>query len=94
MDIQSRQQFNSRAEIDLIESLRQVKVMMGSLQTARAVIDGYHSVWFKDASNIAESVDAAIKALRICNRQTFGGNIAAEDVSTYFKRNVAVPFLD
>ena len=67
---------------------------MGSLQTARAEIDGYHSAWFQDASNITESVDAAIKALRIYNRQIFGGNIAAEDVSTYFKRNVSVPFLD
>ena len=82
------------AEIDLIEGLRQVKVMMRSLQTARDVIDGFHSVWFKDASNIAESVDAAIKAPRICSRQIFRGNIAANDVSTYFKRNVSVPFLD
>ena len=33
-------------ETDLIEGLRDVKVMMRFLQTVRDLIDGYHSEWF------------------------------------------------
>ena len=42
-----------------------MKIIMRSLQTARDLIDGYHSVWFKDAADITKSVDAAINAPRI-----------------------------
>ena len=69
-----------------------MKVIMRSLQTARDLIDGYHSVWFKDAADITKSVDAAINAPRICSGQIFRGNIAATDVSTYVKEMCQYPF--
>ena len=81
-------------DTDLLEGLQEVKIMIRSLQTDRDLIDGYHSVWFKDASHITNSVDAAIKAPRVCNQQIWRSNIAADDVSTYFKRKVSIPFMD
>ncbi len=81
------------AQINVVEGLKRINVMTTSLQTARDLTDGYHSLWFKNASKIGNDIDAAIKAPTICKRQTFKGNVGADDVETYFKQNVAITFL-
>ena len=82
------------AHIDVINGLKQVSIMMKSLRTARDLVDGYHSVWFKEACSIAEKVDATVKPLRTCSRQMHRSSIPSEDASSYYKLNVAIPFLD
>ena len=50
----------------------------GLMHQAMNLIDGYHSVWVKNASDIAKNDDAARKTPRTCNCQTLRGNIAAD----------------
>ena len=54
----------------------------------------WHISWYNDAIEIASKVGAAVHSPRICKRQTHRGNIPAEDVSPYFKRNLSIPFKD
>ena len=82
------------AHIDIIEGLKQVDIMMKSLNTARNLIDSYHEIWFQKATEIANEVGAPITNRRICRRQVNRSNIPAESVNDYFKRNVSIKFLD
>ncbi len=82
------------AHIDIIEGLKQVHIMMKSLNTARNLIDSYHDTWFQKATEIANEIGAPITNRRLCRRQVNRSNIPAESVKDYFKRNVSIKFLD
>ena len=82
------------SHLDVTESVSQVNIMMKSLQTARLQIDQYHSLWFTDAVEIAEKVDAVIRSPRTCSSQIYRGNVSHKDVNDYFRLNIAIPFLD
>ena len=57
------------ADIDLLKGLREVDVMMSSLQAARNQVDLYHRAWFNKASEMAEEVGADIRDPRVCRSQ-------------------------
>ena len=82
------------AHIDIIKGLQEISMMKMSLQTARTEIDVYHHKWFQYAVDLASKVGAAVFSPRICRRQIHRDNIPAEDVSSYFKRNLSISFLD
>ena len=82
------------AHIDIIRGLQEISMMKTSLQNTRNSIDEYHDAWFQEAVNISNKVGATISFPRRCERQVYRGNIPADDVSTYIKRNLSVPFLD
>ena len=82
------------SDLDIIQGLKEIDIMKKSISKVRELIDGYHKVWFEKACRIANQVDAAIKAPRICKRQQHRNNIPVDDVESYFKINVALPLLD
>ncbi len=82
------------ARIDILKGLAEISMIRKSVQTARNLIDQYHNCWFKDASNIANKVDAVTKCPRICKRQTPRTNTPSNDVASHFKVNLSIPFLD
>ena len=82
------------AHIDIMKGMKEVDVMMKSLRTTQDLIDGYHALWFKKACSIAEIVDAPVKSPRVCGKQRNRSNAPTNDVSTHYKLNVAITFLD
>ena len=69
-------------------------MMMNSLHTRQDLIDGYHALWFQQACNIAERVDAPIKSPRVSGKLSNRSNVPLNDVPTHSKVNVSMPFLD
>ena len=82
------------SHLDFIEGLKQVDITMKTLRTVRDCIDAYHSSWFNDALKIAERMNASVVAPRSCKRQVYRANAPSNDVESYFKINIAIPFLD
>ena len=80
--------------IDIMKGLQEVSTIIFSLQTERNDSDTYHNGWFEEAVDVADSVGAIVFSPRLCNRQVHRNNVAADDVSTYFKRNLTMPFID
>eukprot|EP00112_Aurelia_sp_Birch-Aquarium-sp1_P013438 Seg2851.1 transcript_id=Seg2851.1/GoldUCD/mRNA.D3Y31 product="52 kDa repressor of the inhibitor of the protein kinase" protein_id=Seg2851.1/GoldUCD/D3Y31 len=80
--------------IDILKGLKEVEIMTSSLQTARDSIDAYHSEWYKKACSIASKVDAAVKCPRIGGKQQHRATAASDNVSTHYKVNIAISFLD
>ena len=71
-----------------------VKTMTRSLQTARDNIDINHQEWFQTVCDIANRVEAPIMAYRTCNSKRYRNNAPSSDVSSHYKINVSIPFLD
>ena len=82
------------AHIDIIKGLSEINIMKRSLTTVRNLIDQYHNVWFEEASSIAENIGAAVCFPRIVSTQINRSNIPATNAVDYYKRNIAIPFLD
>ena len=80
-------------KLQIMESLKQVNIMMNPFNAARDLIDGYHDVWFNDALCVADQVDASVKSPQICGKQRHRGNFSSEYVSSSHKLNVSIPFL-
>ena len=78
------------ARIDVLKGLQDISIMKMTLQTARTEIDMYHHQWFQYAVDLASKVGAAVYSQRIYRWQIHRANIPAEDVSSYFKRNLSL----
>ena len=70
--------------IGITEGLQQVTSMLKTHQTARLQVDHYFSVWFADATQIAEKVDAIVKAPRTCASQIYRSNTPSVCAEEYF----------
>ena len=82
------------AHIDIIQGLKEISIIKKSLQTARTLIDCYFNSWFAEAECIANQVGSAVDFPRISAIQTKRSNAPAKTAHNYYKRNVAIPFLD
>ena len=72
--------------IDIIKSLQEISTIIFSLQTARNDIGVYHNGCFREIVNTADSAGAIVFSPRLCNRQVHRNKIAADNVSTYFRK--------
>ncbi|XP_065069046.1 52 kDa repressor of the inhibitor of the protein kinase-like isoform X1 [Rhopilema esculentum] len=81
-------------EVDILKGLQMVKTTITSLQKVRSEIETYHGQWFEDACEIAEKVEAPVIAYRVCSTQRFRNNAPSSDVSSHYKVNISIPFLD
>ena len=82
------------AHIDVIKGMNEIGIITKSLQTVRTLIDRYFDVWFDEAKTIANQVGAAVNFPRISTNQTQRSNIPADTAFDYYRRNIAIPFLD
>ena len=82
------------AHLDILTAIKEVDMMLTSVNSVRKFLDVYHNNWFREACNIAGRIDSTIKHPRICEKQSQRSNNPAKDTEDYFKLNISIPFLD
>ena len=75
-------------------SQSEINVLIKSIQKVRDSTEFYHKIWYDHVCSIAKTVDATVKKPRTASRQQHRSNLPATDVSSYYRVNVVVPFLD
>ena len=80
--------------LDVSLALKNVNVVRMSIQECRDKAELYHGRWFSEATNLANSLDVSVNKPRTCRRQTQRANMPAETVEEYYRKAVAIPFLD
>ena len=79
---------------DLLQAVKHVSVLKQVITDARADVDRqYHSL-FLNASKCAEQYDVSVNPPRRCQRQTARENHPADTTEEYYRRSLAIPFLD
>jgi hypothetical protein len=60
----------------------------------REEIDKFHQDWFTEATEVAREVGTEPSAPRLTGRQSHRNNVPQSNPEEYFRRAVAIPFLD
>jgi len=80
--------------IDILKATQHVGVLRKVLTDFRSNIDVQFNTLFKNASRLAEKYEVSIKTPRTCSRQTARDNHPAENAEEYYRRSLAITFLD
>ena len=79
---------------DIVAAINHIDVLKQVLTDARSDIDcQFHSL-FEGASRCANKHDVSITTPRLCRRQTIRENHPASFVEEYYRRSLAIPFID
>lgn len=79
---------------DIIEAYAHVEEVATALSDIRADLQDTFAVWFTEAETLAESVNEQVTMPRTVDRQTQRPSQPADTAQEYFRRTIAVPFLD
>ena len=80
---------------DICKSYSEINNVRTSLSQVRESIDLVHLAWYKTAVGIGKAVGASDPAIsRRCKKQKNRDNVPGESPEVYFRRSIAVPFLD
>ena len=80
---------------DVVDAYKKIANISNCFQGLRENIDAVFSgTWFQEDSDVAESFGTTITMLRSSDRQTLRENHPADTAEEYYRRSVAVPFLD
>ena len=72
-----------------------VRGVSDTIKNVRDNIDEYHGKWFKEAIDLAQSVNVVPSMPRTWSRQVhFENNYSFSRSTTYAKPTVSIPFLD
>lgn len=83
-----------RSNLDSYEAYEMIDSTRDRILASRNNIDDEFSEWFKEASELAESVGGVVSKPRVSRRQQHRNNAPAETPEGYYRKNVAIPFLD
>ena len=79
---------------DIVAAINHIDVLKQVLTDARSDIDcKFHSL-FEAASHCTNKHDVSITTPRLCHRQTAQENHPASFVEEYYRRSLAIPFID
>ncbi|CAN8017391.1 unnamed protein product [Ixodes persulcatus] len=78
----------------IADAYSMIDTTLARLKPVRDEIDAEFSYWFQMAEELASSVDTALVKPRVAGIQRNRSNAPASSVSEYYRRNVALPFLD
>ena len=80
---------------DICKAYSEINNVRTSLSQVRESIDLVHLAWYKTAVSIGKAVGASHPAIpRRCQKQKNRDNVPGESSEVYFRRSIAVPFLD
>ena len=80
--------------LDIVASYKSVSIVKEVLNDVRANIDERFSEWFMEAEELAKTVDRTPSIPRRCGRQTQRENCPAETPEIYYRRVIAIPYVD
>lgn len=80
--------------IDIIKAVQHITVLKQVLSDARSDIDKQFKILFTNAFKFAEKYNVSVSIPRRCSRQTARENHPGSTPEEYYRRSLAVPFLD
>ena len=80
--------------LDVCQAYRQIDSTRASVENLRTEIDNRNSTWWKEAVEMASSVDVEPSQPRTCGCQRGRDNVPADGPEEYFRRAVTAPLLD
>ncbi|XP_071499270.1 52 kDa repressor of the inhibitor of the protein kinase-like [Diadema antillarum] len=83
-----------KRDSDIFKAYGHIDFVTKEIQSMRVNIDEVWDEWFMESCAIAEDVGSSIETPRTTKVQRNRANVPADTPSTYFKRAIAVPFLD
>ena len=83
-----------RSNIDSYEAYEMIDATIDRLKGYRNDIDQEFQEWFHAATTLVESAGGVVSQPRVSGRQQHRNNSPAETPEAYYRRNVAIPFLD
>ena len=83
-----------RSNIDSYEAYEMIDATIDRLKGYRNDIDHEFQEWFHAATTLVESAGGVVSQPRVSGRQQHRNNSPAETPEAYYRRNVAIPFLD
>ncbi|XP_071491986.1 52 kDa repressor of the inhibitor of the protein kinase-like [Diadema antillarum] len=83
-----------KRDSDIFKAYGHIDFVTKEVQSMRMNIDEVWDEWFIESCVIAEDVGSSIETPRTTKVQRNRANVPADTPSTYFKRAIAVPFLD
>ncbi|XP_065068785.1 52 kDa repressor of the inhibitor of the protein kinase-like [Rhopilema esculentum] len=83
-----------KVSFDVVAAKEKISLTCTSLHRLRSEIDDIYLGWYEEAASIAESNSIFTAMPCTVLMQVNRSNAPSESVSQYYKRNVAIPFLD
>ena len=83
-----------RSNIDSYEAYAMIDAIIDRLKSYRNDINQEFQEWFHAATTLVESADGVVSQPRVSGRQQHRNNSPAETPEGYYRKNVAIPFLD
>ena len=81
-------------DIDVYEAYQRIEDVKSDIQEMRNNIDTQFHEWFNTASQLARKFGVEPRMPRTLRRQQHRSNVEADDLVEYYRRNLAIPFLD
>lgn len=79
---------------DISSAYHEIGEVTSCIQGLRESVDITFAQWFGECNNMAQSCGQDITIPRQCQRQTLRDNHSAVDAEEFFRRSLAMPFLD
>jgi hypothetical protein len=79
---------------DISSAYREIGEVTSCIQGLRESVHITFTQWFGECKNMAQACGLDITIPRQCQRQTLRDNHPAEDAEEFFRRSLAIPFLD
>lgn len=79
---------------DIVKGLDLIKTLLNVFELIRVDIQNKHSIWYKEALEIATSVNLDESKPRSCFRMTLKENHPSNNVSEFYKRSFTIPLID
>ena len=83
-----------KRDSDIFQAYGHIDFVTKDVQTMRANIDEVWDEWFDKASSLAKNVGGSIDIPRATKMQRNRASVPADSPSLYFKRVIAIPFMD
>ena len=83
-----------KRSLDVGRALENVSLVQSSLKDCRANVEQFNRKCYERSIKICEPLDIEIKKPRTCGRQTMRDNVQSEGPEDYFRKSIAIPFLD
>ena len=79
---------------DIYQAYSLIDEVLDRTDSLRENVEEEFKDWFREAEQLAESLDVEITILRLTGRQRHWANAPSSTPEDYCRKNVAIPFLD
>ena len=83
-----------KTDQDVYQAFQMIDGAIERLEQMRESIDKEFSDWYHEADELAQKLTEEIKVPRLTGRQVHRANVGGDTPEDYFRRNVAIPFVD